>query len=501
MIRKHPALFLSAAEAFLILLFCTKSSFLYPFNNWTDANCFFTVGKAILNGQVLYRDIIEQKGLLLYVLHALASLVSSGTFTGVFLLEVICGTFTIYLFHRILKSSCGNLSFILAPLAAALLFTSDVFRHGDSTEELCTPMLLYTAFVTMKSVEDDAPVSYRQWTVIGILAGCTFWIKYSMCPFFAGAVILPFVMDIRRKEARIIPREILQALAGFAAVSVPVLLYFIINGALKDMYDVYFYDNLFRYSAGILSGSRAGGPPSSGKAAPGILLSWFRKAPYHMALIMIAFLLSALRKKWFRLLQLFLMFAASVPALLAGRRYPYYYFILGFLLIFGMEEIGVLILSLVRILKKNQARAVRPVFLFTGVILSVVLSTGIACCCSPNRSFRSEQKEDLPQFKFAEIINTVPDATLLNYGFLDYGFYTAAGILPSCRFFCSLNGSIPGMSQEMDSYLKNKEVDFVVTRGQRLKAAGYTQVAAAQDTYEGIRFTYNLYEKSSLIKQ
>lgn len=45
-----------------VLAVCTKSSFLYPLNDWVDSNCFYTVGKAMVHGKVLYRDIYEQKG-------------------------------------------------------------------------------------------------------------------------------------------------------------------------------------------------------------------------------------------------------------------------------------------------------------------------------------------------------------------------------------------------------------------------------------------------------
>ena len=51
------------------LLICTKSSPLYPLNDWQDANAFFTMGKGMMNGKVLYRDLFEQKGPLLYFMH------------------------------------------------------------------------------------------------------------------------------------------------------------------------------------------------------------------------------------------------------------------------------------------------------------------------------------------------------------------------------------------------------------------------------------------------
>ena len=40
-----------------VLSICTKSSFLYPLNDWVDSNCFYTVGKSMVHGKVLYRDI------------------------------------------------------------------------------------------------------------------------------------------------------------------------------------------------------------------------------------------------------------------------------------------------------------------------------------------------------------------------------------------------------------------------------------------------------------
>ena len=78
-------------------MICSKSSFLYPLNVWVDANCFFTMGKAMFNGKVLYLDLFDQKGPLLFFIYGLASLISYKTFLGVFILEVI--SFTIFLYY------------------------------------------------------------------------------------------------------------------------------------------------------------------------------------------------------------------------------------------------------------------------------------------------------------------------------------------------------------------------------------------------------------------
>ena len=60
----------------------SKCSFLYPFNDWVDANIFFTMGKGMMNGRVLYRDLYDHKGPLLYFIHGIAYLISNKSFLG-----------------------------------------------------------------------------------------------------------------------------------------------------------------------------------------------------------------------------------------------------------------------------------------------------------------------------------------------------------------------------------------------------------------------------------
>ena len=87
----------------LIILFTSKCSPLYPFNDWVDANAFFTTGKGIFNGIVPYRDLFEQKGLLLYFIYGIGYLISHTSFIGIYFFEVIFWTFTLYYCFKIVE--------------------------------------------------------------------------------------------------------------------------------------------------------------------------------------------------------------------------------------------------------------------------------------------------------------------------------------------------------------------------------------------------------------
>ncbi len=69
--------------------------------------------------------------------------------------------------------------------------------------------------------------------------------------------------------------------------------------------------------------------------------------------------------------------------------------------------------------------------------------------------------------------------TLLNYGFLDGGFYTAADIVPTCKYFCILNIPLKEMQEVQDECLSSGAVDFVVTRDMELDTQRFNKYSLA----------------------
>ena len=105
-------------------------------------------------------------------------------------------------------------------------------------------------------------------------------------------------------------------------------------------------------------------------------------------------------------------------------------------------------------------------------------------------------KEDMPQYRFAEIIRENDDQTLLNIGFLDGGFYFAAGVLPSSPYFCTLNIGLPEMEKSLQESILQGKTAFVVTRSGKLRGSvPYRLAAEASMVFEGREWTYYLYQR------
>ena len=81
------AVVLIAAAA--VLMICSMNSWLYPVNPWTDVNIISTVGRGLFDGLVPYRDLVEQKGPMLFLIFGLAELLFPGTYHGIYVMEAL----------------------------------------------------------------------------------------------------------------------------------------------------------------------------------------------------------------------------------------------------------------------------------------------------------------------------------------------------------------------------------------------------------------------------
>lgn len=126
-----------------------------------------------------------------------------------------------------------------------------------------------------------------------------------------------------------------------------------------------------------------------------------------------------------------------------------------------------------------------------GAPIYIVICMILTCKISSNFEFRNVKKEDLVQYQFAEIINQKDQPTLLNYGFLDGGFYTVTGITPNIKYFHKPNieyEKYPIIMDEQNRYIREKVIDFVVVRV--LKEEDSLQIPYLYENYEKVKTNY-----------
>lgn len=476
--HRIPELVVLLLSAIFTITICSKCSPIYPLNNWDDPNCFFTVGKSMLNDRVLYRDIFEQKGPLLYMLHSAAYLVSHTSFIGIYFVEIAACFAYLYFSYRTMRLFCGEKILYAIPLMSALTYSSYSFQGGDSAEELCLPFAAYCFYIGMYAVKNQTKITNIRCIIIGISMGVALWFKFTLMGFYIGLVIALLIIYIRRQWQKDILFCALKILSGLMLCTLPVMIYFAKYNAFSGLFEVYFYDNIFLYSSDM-----GGIPVISGIV--NLLIgtgAFLINNPYGFLGTVAGFVYTAKKEKTVRLFYFVTIITTFFFVYSGGRFYAYYPFILSV-----FSPLG--IVGVYHFIKK------KPLININAVKICCITASFAAIMFSPNLSLLQYSGEDFPQFRFNDIISQKENPSLLNYGFLDGGFYTVSDIVPDCRFFCKLNIPYQEMYRVQDEYVRECKADFIVTKDEELNSPLYHCADKCKFPYGNGISVYRLYEK------
>ncbi len=481
--------------SFILLTICSMTSFLYPIHNRVDQNCFMTVGRGIVNGQVPYRDLFEHKGPYVYFMHAAAVLISPASFIGVFFIQfAFLIVFMVYIKKIASLFVSEKVSYYITLFTTALILTTNCYLRGDNTEEygftLITVSIYYLLVHYLKGNNDF--VRGRIFFLNGIFIGFIFWSKFNLLGYWGGWLVFSLIPILIKRDYRYFIRSVCLFAAGFIVITIPLIIYFGLNNALYDLFYTYFYCNIFLYTK------------------KNIFIKLFS--------LILGFIKNLLQNPVFTIVKVLGIYyfiikdvyiknktcrhALLVSYLLlylgvywGGVWYDYYILITACYTVFGIIAVYNILANKVKFKPgtlvywfKHEKKLMLTVTCMT-IIVSVLLSN-----CLP---YMFKSKNDYAQFKFAEIINKKPNATLLNYGFVDGGFYFAARIQPQNKYFHKVNISkeaLPQMYEEQLSMIKNREVDFVVARLSKKQNVTQVKCPELYENYEVVTYADEIHD-------
>ena len=484
--------------SFLMLYFCSKCSPLYPLNDWPDANVFLSAGKGMVEGRVMYRDLYDHKGPLLFALHALCALLAPDSFLGVWMLEIVLFAAFLWIAYRLIALYANEtFAFLSAAVLGLMLLTSLSFQMGDSAEELALPMMLYPLYRLMVSLRRDEGRTTRwQLVITGCLLGCVFWLKFTLVGIPAGVCLMLAWLGMRREGLRGSLCNIGWMLLGFSISTLPWLIQYTLQGALLPMLKTYLYDNLFLYAGAeeplTLFGQM--------KAILKSVLSWLRDNPGYTLPLLAGGIWLLISKRYTlaeKTAWCLCALLGLITVFFGGRYYLYYGFAFGAMVPLFFVVVGEWITRRWMGKHSNAETASRKPWqrsLLPALMVICYLLPIVACpFLSPNRPLHQPQRDELMQYRFAKIINQQENPTLLNYGFLDWGFYTAAKVAPHLKYYHLANMPLDELHSEQDRYVREGLSEFVVTRRPLSEelGAGYALVDTCPAP-EGLWFT-NVY--------
>jgi 4-amino-4-deoxy-L-arabinose transferase-like glycosyltransferase len=201
-----------------------------------DSGFYAYYGKAILHGQIPYREIWDNKPPLGYYLNALALLVFGQTPWGVWWSSVIWMLGCLVLFFLVVKKLFGGITaWVASILFLVALMNPQLFQGGNLMEVYAIAPQIGIIGVTYIFF-----TSYRKsWFALlaGLLTGCAFLIKQPTIGLGCSAILIMTISSINKWKIREALRIVLGFSLGFAGLVVFVSLYWLWVGALGSYLD------------------------------------------------------------------------------------------------------------------------------------------------------------------------------------------------------------------------------------------------------------------------
>lgn len=218
--------------AVLYLLFLSPSTSPLFVTEGIDSAVFKTLGLALLKGKTLYVDIFDNKGPLLYLINA-AGLGIGGNL-GLFALQVLGFTLTLYYVYRTVRLFAKPLFSLLSVLSALFLY-SIFIQEGNQCEEWILYLFAPGFYYACRTMVCDNGRLKGIW--MGVMFGAIMFIRINDAVSLAGGLMFGWALYmLSKKQWKVVVRESLCFLVGAVIVSLPVVIWMASQHALNDMW-------------------------------------------------------------------------------------------------------------------------------------------------------------------------------------------------------------------------------------------------------------------------
>ena len=240
---KYYPLLLFFVSFVFVTLFSRSTSFLYVFEGG-DPSVFKQMGMALLKRKTLFVDYFDNKGFLLYLIHAIGLALGGDFF--ILLMQAFSLTITLVIWDKMLALTRKTNGRIIG-LFIALFLLLCLYATGDQSQEWCLPFASFPLLVYYQSVFEKRDIKPWQFFLIGICSGIITFIIANGTIVILGFLVYLWFKYIREKDFRHFFSSLLWVGLGFLVIAGSVLLYFYLKAGwygVNEMMYASFFSNL-----------------------------------------------------------------------------------------------------------------------------------------------------------------------------------------------------------------------------------------------------------------
>jgi len=436
--------------AFLILFFVSPDSYTHDmFYRW-DSAWFFTCGKAWVEGLRPYVDFADSKGPLLWLIHALAYILSPYNYLGIFWLSILLYGIVFYIDYKIAFLFLNNkkLSWLVV-LFLPLVYFNPWYHFEISAEDWCQPIISLVIYRIAKMIIIKERIS-RDLTITGFVLGFgliwTLLIKFSLT-IMLGVTECYCLYYIIRERINIV-RPLLFFFLGMFVLLFPFSSYMIYTGNFNAFITEYFINTMQTVSSANPLGD--------------YIHEWFRTFAdaYYLTLFTLCI----------------------IGGYLIGRKFEKdkYFFIISFFGFYGLAIhhnihrhyvnccLFFMVPFIIYLISVNQnkllefyQRIVKVSIVFVLLFTTLINWTYTEGYIVPNLFFVNQQDRK-EYYTVAYYISQIEKPTLLYYRFAERGYGTLAGALPASKYWSTQTDPTQEMLDVQHKDAMSGKADFII---------------------------------------
>jgi hypothetical protein len=228
--------------AFVMLFFVSPDSYTHDVFGRGDSAWFFLCGKAWMNGMTPYVDFSDSKGPLLWFIYGIGYLISHYDYIGVFWLSCLFYAVTYYYIYKTASLFVKDSRIaVMCTIVMSVAFFNPFIHYEIRCEDFCLTFLvlsLYRTSLLLYGDKTDMRTATKTSVIFGFCFGAILLIKFNIAAILF--VFFCYILYESHTRRYGIMRQLLFMLAGFALITIPFVICFLIEGNLSAFIYEYF---------------------------------------------------------------------------------------------------------------------------------------------------------------------------------------------------------------------------------------------------------------------
>lgn len=232
------------AFAITLSISCLAASPLWNGVQTNDSIVFQLMGKGLLEGKVIYKDIFDHKGPIMYIINAIGILINNKY--GIWIIETILiyiSSIFIYKTSRLFLRK--EYSIFISAIYLFFLFIH--INSGNLTEDYSCIFSSIGLYYITRILYNNEMYKKKNWIMIGLTFSLAFFTKPTYISLWIAFGIAIIIKTIKHKNYIEFAKDLLYAFVGFMLITLPIILYIIITNSAVDFLNGFLLVNM-KYS-------------------------------------------------------------------------------------------------------------------------------------------------------------------------------------------------------------------------------------------------------------